>query len=52
MDLVWDFSCFHYIDLIYEEILQYHFKDFKKDYDMKKKIGQSLIKHVLERKKV
>lgn len=35
-------------DLIYEEILLYHFDDVKKDYDDKLKDGKSIIKHIME----
>ena len=34
------------LDLIYEEILYYHFKDFREAYDAKKKMGQSVYAHV------
>jgi hypothetical protein len=34
-------------DLIYEEILLYHFKDFYSEYEKKLKLGQSLIDHVV-----
>ena len=32
-------SLFSFIDLIYEEILLYHFDDFRKEYEMKIKNG-------------
>lgn len=36
------------LDMIYEEILLYHFEDFKKEYEFKKSKGLSVIKHILE----
>lgn len=36
-----------YKDLIYEEILLYHFKDFKESYTTKISNGQSVIQHVV-----
>jgi len=35
-------------DIIYEEILLYHFPQRKKEYEEKLKKGQSLYKHILE----
>lgn len=35
-------------DIIYEEILLYHFPDRKKEYEQKLKSGQSLYKHILD----
>lgn len=35
------------IDLLYEEILLYHYNDFNKEYEGKKKKGQSLISHIV-----
>jgi len=35
-------------DLIFEEILLYHFDDFKKEYEVKKNKGESVIKHIIE----
>ncbi|CAD8069038.1 unnamed protein product [Paramecium sonneborni] len=34
-------------DLLYEEILLYHFPEFQTSYEQKKKAGQSLISHVV-----
>ncbi|CAD8071893.1 unnamed protein product [Paramecium sonneborni] len=34
-------------DLLYEEILLYHFPDFQTSYEAKKKSGQSLISHIV-----
>eukprot|EP00828_Plagiopyla_frontata_P018899 TRINITY_DN2417_c0_g1_i4.p1 TRINITY_DN2417_c0_g1~~TRINITY_DN2417_c0_g1_i4.p1 ORF type:complete len:192 (+),score=42.46 TRINITY_DN2417_c0_g1_i4:453-1028(+) len=34
-------------DLIYEEILLYYFDDFRKEYEMKIKNGQSIMQHIL-----
>ncbi|CAD8062528.1 unnamed protein product [Paramecium sonneborni] len=34
-------------DLLYEEILLYHFQEFQTSYEAKKKAGQSLISHVV-----
>lgn len=34
-------------DLLYEEILLYHYKDFYQSYETKKKNKQSLITHIL-----
>lgn len=34
--------------MIYEEILLYHFEDFRKDYELKKAKGQSVVKHIVE----
>jgi len=34
--------------MIYEEILLYHFEDFRKDYELKKAKGQSAIQHIIE----
>ena len=36
-----------FLDLIYEEILLYHYKDFKENCENAKKKGESLIGHVL-----
>jgi mitogen-activated protein kinase 1/3 len=33
--------------MVYEEILLYHFPDFKKDYYKKIRMGQSIIKHII-----
>lgn len=35
-------------DLIYEEILWYHFKDFRDQYDQRKTKGESVINHVVK----
>ena len=34
--------------MIYEEILLYHFPDFKKDYIAKVEKGESITQHVLK----
>lgn len=34
--------------MIYEEILIFHFDQFKKTYEENKKKGKSIIKHILE----
>ena len=36
-----------FLDLIYEEILLYHFEDFKANYELKKLNGDSLIQPIL-----
>ena len=36
------------LDLLYEEILLYHYKDFYQAYETKKKNRQSLISHILK----
>ena len=35
-------------DLIYEEILLYHYPEFQTDYEKKKKNNQSVISHILK----
>lgn len=35
-------------DMIYEEILLYHFEDFRKEYETKKAKGLSITKHIIE----
>lgn len=35
--------------MIYEEILLYHFPKFAEEYNRKKKMGESLISHILMR---
>ncbi len=34
--------------MIYEEILIFHFDQFKKNYEESKKKGKSIIKHILD----
>lgn len=36
------------VDMIYEEILLYHFPDFKKQYEEKISNNQSVINHILK----
>jgi len=35
-------------DLIFEEILFYHYKDFRENYELKKAKGESVIMHVVK----
>lgn len=37
-----------FTDMIYEEILIFHFDQFKKTYEENKKKGKSIIKHIME----
>jgi hypothetical protein len=34
-------------DLLYEEILLYHYPEFKAEYEIKKQKGQNLISHIV-----
>ncbi len=42
------YRCIKWLDLLYEEILLYHDKEFYQNYERKKKKGESLIEHILK----